>query len=141
VGRMIVITESDRKRFIVDIMRRKLDGKKKFIAEFSVYRAVRSNSQNGLYRKWLTFIKWKTGIDEDALHEEFKEKFLPWVVKKSLEGDRGFRLSTKGLTTTEFSDYMERIRQFMIDKFEIVLPYPDDREWDEFVVFTENNKY
>lgn len=84
----------------------------------------RSNSQNRFY--WgcvLQEIANSTGHTTEDLHEVFKREFLPkqFVVI----GDEEFEIakSTTELTTTEFEQYIERIRVFA-SGFGVQIPLP-----------------
>jgi hypothetical protein len=128
--RTIIITEGDRADFIRRIQVVPL-GKKKFVAEFKIYRVKRSLRANGLYRLWLYCIKDETGNDENTLHVYFKKKYLPWIIKEVFDTEVSIIPSTKNLDSKQFSDYMNQIKAEMLEQG-IFLPEPQDQGWDEF---------
>lgn len=128
--RTIIITEQDRQNFIKRVMEFPL-GKKKFIAEFKVYRVRRSLRANNLYWMWLNCIHDETGNDVEALHKHFKETLLPWRSEKIFDSEVSMLTSTTSLDSKQFSEYMEKIRIEMLEQG-IYLPQPQDQGWDEF---------
>ena len=86
----------------------------------------RSNSQNGLYRIWIDQIAKETGHDNDELHEMFKEKFCP--TKTVIIGGESTEIrSTKYLTTSEMSQFMERVLAWAATTLHMTLPPPETR--------------
>ena len=86
----------------------------------------RTNKQNSYYRAMLTIISDDTGADTDSLHNTFKAKFL---IDRS--GKFPVVKSTTKLSTLEFGEYIEKIRNFVAD-FGITLPSSDDYYASEF---------
>lgn len=89
---------------------------------------IRSISQNKLYWSWLNLIADELGYDKEDLHLYFRQMFL---------GDKMINwiripISTAGLDTKQFTDYLEKIRKFAQDELNIRLPLPDDKYFDEF---------
>jgi len=85
----------------------------------------RTNQQNN-YLWWLYgIIEKETGQDSETIHEKMKQKFLyikwEWL---SLPYCR----STAKLTTKEFSDFIENMRNFFAELLWIQLPDADQRE-------------
>lgn len=79
----------------------------------------------------LALIAEETGHHKDELHEFFKDEFLtPKVIR--LEDDAGGAIerkihpSTTRLTTKEFTDYVERVREFALHRLNIVIPTPEE---------------
>lgn len=86
------------------------DGKYKITVQ--EVKKIRSLSQNNLYWLYLTAISVETGEDDiRLLHEIFKRKYLPPVIK-TLKG-KNYNLpgSTTRLTKFEFMEYMNKIER------------------------------
>ena len=128
--RHIIISERDREDFIKKVFAVPL-GKKKFMAEFKVFRVKRSLRANNLYWMWLNCIHDETGNDVKALHKYFKENHLPFRVENVFGNEVSMVQSTADLDTKEFSEYLEKIRVEMLEQG-IFLPQPQERGWDEF---------
>lgn len=99
-----------------------LDGKKVQVI-VRKYKTSRSNEQNKLYWFYLTFIGQELGYENEELHSTFKAMFLT---------DRSGKIpivrSTTSLTTTGFTNYIEKITR-KVAEMGIVLP---DSEKVEF---------
>lgn len=92
--------------------------------EIKKYRRTRSTDQNRYYRWLLNIIEKETWIDSDETHEKMRMKFLhvpeSWV-------QLAYCKSTAKLNTTEFSEYIENVKNFM-SQFWIILPNADQYE-------------
>jgi hypothetical protein len=96
--------------------------------------SVRSSCQNSLYWVYLSWLIDEGGLkehghfDPEALHRDLKTHFL---AKKEMTKD-GFKAieeaTTTDLTKSEFSDYVEKVRAFVKDWFEI----DDSVFWSEY---------
>jgi hypothetical protein len=130
--RRILSSEADRARFIATVNTLEF-GKKRFIAEVKVYRKQRSMSQNKLYFMWLHCISNETGNDVDTLHEFFKKKFLPWKSVAVFDDEVLKATSTTVLDTKEFSEYIDKIKEFSAG-WAIELPNPGDQGYEQLVI-------
>ncbi len=88
-------------------------------------RKRRSGSQNNYYHgvvlRMIADHCGYRGSDElEGLHEEFKRKFLPKV------GLLKISKGTSELTTVEFEDYLESIRQWAATELQIYIPMPNE---------------
>jgi hypothetical protein len=126
----IICSNKDKEEFCRRIMEIDCD-KKRFIAEFKIYRRVRSLSQNKLYYLWLNCISDETGNQVEDMHEFFKDRFIPWSSREVFGVELKIHATTTNLDTKEFTDYLEKIRMFALDQG-IYLPNPNDHGWDEF---------
>ena len=84
----------------------------------------RSNSQNRYYRWLLTIIANELGYDSNEVHEILRMRFL-YVPESSTM--LPYCKSTSKLTTSEFSDYIEKIKNFAAE-YGIILPDADQRD-------------
>lgn len=130
--RTIICNTIDLNAFIDRIRQFPVD-KKKFIAEFKLYRRQRSLRQNRLYRLWLSCIVDETGNSEVNLHEYFKQKYLRWSVEEIFGEEIQVRASTRALDSKEFTYYLENIRVEMLEQG-IFLPEPGMQGWDDFYI-------
>lgn len=91
-----------------DIWLGSLEGKKVIITVEQV-KSKRSTDQNSLYWKYLELISAEYGDDMDSLHEYFKRKFLPPVIKTILGKQVKLPSSTTELGKCEFGEYLDKI--------------------------------
>jgi hypothetical protein len=130
--RQIIVTERDREAFI-DRLRGFPLGKNRYVAEYKIHRIKRSLKANKLYWLWLRCIKDETGNDDEILHQYFRKRYLPYIVKQVFEEEVAVIPSTANLDSKQFSDYLEHIRVEMLEQG-IFLPQPQEQGWDEFYV-------
>ena len=90
-------------------------------------RKRRTDSQNSYY--WGVVIKmiadtcgYRTSEEYAGIHSELKQKFLP----KS--GRLQIAKSTSSLNTVEFSEYIEKVRQWAAEELGIYIPDPSEVE-------------
>lgn len=108
-----------------DAMLAEMRKHKRFEITIRRQRKFRSSNQNRYY--WgciLRTISQDTGHSEDELHIAFKQKFLKTFDDKGLQ----FIQSTTELTTTEFMEYIEKVRRFAASELGIVTPDPNEFE-------------
>lgn len=129
--RMIIIDRQGLQEFIRRISQIVLDGKKRFIAEFKIYRIKRTIPQNRLYWMWLRCIHAETGNDPEDLHEYFKGRYGMFNLKPMFGDQVKIPVHTPDMDTKEFSDYLEKIRVQMIEEG-VYLPQPGEHGWAEF---------
>lgn len=128
--RALFRTEKEREALVQRLLSLPV-GKHRYWVEVKVHRPKRSLPQNRLYWMWLRCIKDETGNDEKVLHEYFSQEFLPWSSGTVFGDYIDICKSTTELNTKEFTDYLERIKEKMLDQG-IILPNPGDIGWDEF---------
>lgn len=98
--------------------------------------AVRSLSANKYYHAILNIICIKSGqgtgdkiFDHDQLHELLKKKFNNEVIFFPKGGSELVGKSTSDLDTKEFAIYINRVKQWAIDEFDIVIPELKDLDY------------
>ena len=99
---------------------------KRTVLKCKLYRKQRSNPQNAYY--WgvvLPMIADELGYDIDEIHDLMKLKFNKQV-RQGTRGEMALPGSTTKLTTTEFEEYLERIRVWAITEFGIKIPLPNE---------------
>ena len=91
--------------------------------EIVPYRKNRTNDQNRYLWWWVygTISKEVWEEDLEYIHYVMGSRFLMQHDKKE-----PYIQSTAKLNTAEFSDYVEKIRKFMLEKFNIYIPTPDE---------------
>lgn len=119
-----VITDQSGQMKAVEMIRG-LDLKKKWRVEIKRHVNKRSLSQNALYHRWIDIISEYTGYEHDEIHDFFKAKFLPPVIIE-VGGDRHVSRTTTKLTTSEMTNYMDRVYRFSVADIGVTLPLPDD---------------
>ena len=91
--------------------------------EIVPYKKDRTNDQNR-YLWWWVYgtISKEVGEDDiEYIHYVMGRRFLTKHDKKE-----PYIQSTAKLNTAEFSDYVEKIRKFMLEKMNIYIPTPDE---------------
>ena len=91
--------------------------------EIVPYRKDRTNEQNRYLWGWVygTISKEVGEDDLEYIHYVMWHRFLLDHSKKET-----YIKSTAKLNTAEFSDYVEKIRKFMLEKMNIYIPTPDE---------------
>jgi len=90
--------------------------------EIKKYIKNRSNEQNRYYRWLLSIVEKDSGIPVEEVHEKMRMKFL--YVPESWT-QLWYCKSTAKLTSFEFSEYIENIKNFMA-QYWIILPDAND---------------
>lgn len=92
--------------------------------EIKKYKRTRSTDQNRYYRWLLGIVEKETWIPTEETHEKMRMKFLyipeNWV-------QLWYCKSTAKLNTTEFTEYIENIKNFMA-QYSIILPSTEQYE-------------
>lgn len=111
----------------------RLRGRQRF--EIVRYRPRRSDRQNAYYwpcivepfAQWLSE-HWGESFTADDAHEILKGRFLVREYVDPATGELFTRVgSTADLTTLEFSQYVERARQLLVEYCQIAVPPPSLR--------------
>lgn len=93
-----------------------------YTIEIKKSRAVRSLSANRYYHAILNIIGIETGHTHAELHEALKLKFNSHVIFFPKGGSQLVGKSTADLDTAEFAGYINRVKQWALDEFGIVIP-------------------
>ena len=115
---------------------------KEVLLEIKLLKNIRSNNANRYYFATLNFLCKELGYtDTDDLHRLFKGMFLP-KREVTLNGKKYYLAgSTATLTTSEFMEYIEKIR---IEMAQIGIELPDaeayKRGMDEPIFYSDLNK-
>lgn len=110
---------------------------KKVVVSVGFKKKHRSNPQNRWY--WSCVVKIPAdhfGYYPDEMHEAFKIMFL----KKHEEGKPETVKSTTSLSVSEFSEYVERCRQWCAEQG-IVIPDPNSVDLGDDEAFEIDEKY
>jgi len=87
----------------------------------------RSNNQNRYY--WgvvISILSAETGYSSTEMHEVLKYEFLGRMIKLSEKIQSVTFSSTADLTTSEFEDYLSRVRTWASIKLSIYIPEPNE---------------
>lgn len=88
---------------------------------------TRSYLQNNYYWAILNIISKDTGNSSSALHSYFGDMYLKvFRLNKLTKKESQFILSTKKLNTKQFSQYIEKVRNFSMSELNIYVPSPDE---------------
>ncbi|MDR1097833.1 MAG: recombination protein NinB [Tannerella sp.] len=135
---LLKIFKNSDKTKVNNYINRLPDGKR-YTVEVKLKRENRSIDQNRLYWLWISCISEETGNDRDTLHELFKQMYLGSEERIALNCQVAIRRSTSRLDTKEFTDYLNRIQQFVNTELGIILPNPEDLIWDDFYAFYKDH--
>jgi hypothetical protein len=105
---------------------RGLEGKDCIIS-LSEYKSIRSNNQNRYY--WGVVIKIlseHTGYFADELHEALRERFLNYKSLTLGGEDIPIKRSTTKLKTSEFEDYLSKIKVWAARDMGVTIPDPNE---------------
>lgn len=91
----------------------------------SKYKKLRNEAQNKYYRAILGKVQEETGIDKDEIHEKMKRKFLD---VPAIWNQLPYSKWTSSLTTWEFVEYVESVKNFFAEVIGMVIPSAEDRE-------------
>ena len=113
------------RRFLAQIKTK--DGKWELVAR----RPKRTNPQNAYY--WAVVVEligdimrdYGNRVNNDTVHEFLKQKFLPGVRVEVL-GVEVVKRSTTGLSTKEFTEYLEAIRQYASEVLGVDILDPEE---------------
>ena len=95
--------------------------------KFSRPVSTRSNSQNSyMWGVVLTLIAESTGHTTEEIHDILKSMFLPRKFITLGNREVETRKSTTELDTTEFEQYLERIRAWASSELSIRIPLPNE---------------
>ena len=92
----------------------------------------RSLSQNALYWSWLSIIARETGNDKEDLHFYFRQKFNLTTIFIGFDVVEVGK-STRNLTTQEFTEYLDKVKQFALNELDINLPEPNQVPIDVYL--------
>lgn len=91
-------------------------------------RKHRSVQQNRYYWLIVTMLSDQTGYTKEETHAILKSKFLRTEkVNENSGAIYEYVKSTAELSTTEYMDYLESVRQFAAEEFDIQLPEPNEQ--------------
>ena len=88
----------------------------------------RSVQQNRYYWLVASIISDQTGFTKDEIHSIFKSRFLRTEKVNECSGAiYEFVRSTAELTTVEYEEYLDQVRQFASQEFGLVIPMPNEQ--------------
>jgi endo-beta-N-acetylglucosaminidase D len=96
-------------------------------------KATRSPQANRWYWSCVVgLVAEHTGYTPDEIHEIYKAKFLPKRLAVSdgngeIKGEFVIGGTTTKLSTAEFADYCDRIRQWAAEALDVIIPDPEAR--------------
>lgn len=99
---------------------------KDIVIEIGEFKPTRTNRANAYY--WgvvLKCISDDSGHDPESLHEHFKRKFLTPLIVTIMDEETKI-YTTRTLDSQEFWDYVERVRVFAGEFFNIIIPAPSE---------------
>jgi hypothetical protein len=113
-----------------------------YVVTIAKNRPVRSLKANKYYHAILKIIAIDTGHTHDQLHEICKKKFNAEIVHLPKGGTEILGRTTSDLDTAEFAGYVNRVKQWAQDEFNIVIPELKDvdyKMWMEIETTYEDN--
>ena len=128
--KIISTTDRDAVKEYID----KLPKGKAYDVVITLRSSKRTIDQNRLYWMWLNCIAkdGELGYSAEELHIAFVQKFLG-AKHRIMYGEKVLNPpSTRRLSTTEFTEYLNRIETFSSTELGIVLPRPEDKSFEQF---------
>lgn len=111
-----------------------------YVVSIKQNRAVRSLSANKYYHAILNIICLSSGqgtgdmsFDHDQLHEILKKKFNGSLIHFPKGGTEVVGNSTADLDTKEFAAYINRVKLWAKDEFEIIIPDLKDMDYKKWM--------
>ena len=105
---------------------KQLTGKK--LIKIESFKNKRSISQNNYY--WgvvLKYVAVETGFTVDEAHQVLTKQFLGYEKVNSKTGEIiDLVKSTKKLSTVDFEEYLERVRQWALNFLDCKIPLPNE---------------
>jgi hypothetical protein len=115
-----------------------------YVVSIKKNRPARSLNANKYYHAVLNIISIDTGHTHEQLHEICKRKFNSEVIYLPKGGSEIFGQSTSKLDVQEFASYVNRVKQWAIDEFNIVIPEQKDvdlKRWMDIQnTYDDNNR-
>jgi hypothetical protein len=108
-----------------------------YVIQVKKNRAIRSLSANRYYHLILNVIGIETGHTHDELHEALKLKFNSKIVYFPKGGSQLIGNSTSNLDSAEFFGYVNRVKQWAIDEFGIVIPDQKDVTYEQWLAIED----
>lgn len=102
-----------------------------YVLKFAKQSKPRTISQNRLMWMWFTCISQETGTPEQDIHDYYCSLYLRKRVDYKGHSQEVV-IGTSGLTTAQFSEFMDRIKADAASELGIVLPLPSDLAYAEF---------
>lgn len=118
---------------------RELKPGKEYCVVVKQNRPVRSLSANGYYHVILSIIGTETGHTHEQLHDICKKKFNYEIINFPKSGVEIRGKSTSQLDSAEFAAYVNRVKQWALDEFNITIP--DTRDIDYQKQIEIENQY
>lgn len=88
----------------------------------------RSKKQNRVYWMYVNTLSECTGFSSEEMHEVLKFKFLKSELVNVNTGEiLEFVKSTTELSTSEFTEFIDKIRLWSIEKLNVNLPLPNEQ--------------
>lgn len=109
-----------------------------YVIQIKKNRPIRSLSQNKYYHLILNLIAIETGHTHEELHEAMKLKFNCQVVYFPKGGSQIIGKTTSDLDSAEFTAYINRVKQWALDEFNIIIPEAKDVDYKRWMEI-ENN--
>lgn len=104
-----------------------------YFIEIKKNRAIRSLQANKYYHVVLNIIGISTGHSHDELHEICKLKFNSQLVDLPKGGSQIIGKTTSNLDTIEFAGYVNRVKQWAMDEWGIVIPESKDIDYKRWM--------
>lgn len=100
-----------------------------YCIEVKKNRPIRSMKANKYYFAILKIIGINTGHTHEELHEIMKLKFNSEIVHFPKSGSQIIGKTTSDMDTAEFAAYLNRVKKFAIEEFNLVIPEPRDLDY------------
>lgn len=96
-------------------------------------RVIRSLNANKYYHFILNVIAVHTGHTHEELHEALKMKFNSEMIFFPKSGSQIVARSTSHLDTAQFAAYINRVKNWALNEFSIILPEAKDVDYQKWI--------
>lgn len=105
----------------------------RYVVEIRKFKKKRSVDQNAVLQMLFTYLSNKTGQPKENIYRFYESKFSEWEAK-DVKGFGTYYLPrpVKTYNTSEFCEYIEKVRVDINDRFGEWLPMPGEDNWDYF---------
>jgi len=104
-----------------------------YVVTIKKNRAIRSLSQNKYYHAILNIIGIETGHTHEELHEALKMKFNSEMIFFPKSGSQVVAKSTSDLDSGQFTAYINRVKNWALNEFSIVIPEAKDIDYQRWI--------
>jgi len=107
---------------------------KPHLAKIEIKRSKRSIDQNSLLWLWLTCLEKdsETGSSKQDFYDHLIMNYAPTRITECMGESCYNKITTSKMDKKQMSVFMDNVRVFALNNFQIDLPLPEDRRFNQF---------